>query len=161
MTVVEKTALPKEKDLARLLQMGVVVEEYAEEKSARLLGESVEDDEVRAELQDPLNESGEHRDILAELVQEVGADIDKERVERLVREAVEAEVDEPKDGEKALRQQLETERLAYSFYDNLIEACRASKWADEYEDILSVLSDIRRDELEDANEIEKKLAEQK
>lgn len=161
MTAVGRTALSNEKDLTRLLQMGVVIEEYAEEKSARLLGESVKDDEVRAELKESLDESGEHRDILVELVREVGADIDKERVEDLVRDAVEAEIDEPSDGDEALRQQLESERLAYSFYDSLIDACKASEWADEYEDVVSVLADIRQDELEDAEEIEKRLEEQK
>jgi len=161
MTAVGRTALSSEKDLGRLLQMGVVIEEYAEEKSARLLGDSVEDDEVRAELEDSLDESGEHRDTLVKLVREVGADIEEERVESLVRDAVEAEIEEPRDGDEALRQQLESERLAYSFYDSLIDACRASDWADEYEDVVSVLDDIRQDELEDAEKIEKKLAEQK
>ncbi len=162
MTAVDsRVAVPSVEDLARLLQIGVVIEEYAEEKSARLLSESVDDEEVREMLDESLHESDEHRRELLELVRRVGADVDEEHVESLVREAVEANVDPPANPDEALRQQLGSERLAYSYYDSLIEACRASDEIDDetLDEVVGKLKEIREDEREDAEKIETVLNE--
>jgi rubrerythrin len=162
MTAVEsRVAVPSEDDLARLLQIGVVIEEYAEEKSARLLSDSVEDDDVRAMLGDALEESDEHRRRLLSLVREVGEDVDEQRIERLVREAVESEVPSPQDADDALRHQLRSERLAGSYYDSLIRACRASESIEDktIETVVGTLSEIRDDEHEDAEKIETALSQ--
>ncbi len=152
--------IPDSRALARLLQIGVVIEEYAEEKSARLLSDDV-DSEAREALLDSLRESEEHRDRLVELVSLVGADVDPETVEERVKEAVESEVEEPDDEREALEQQLESELLAYRFYDNVLDAidgsdlgCMDSATVDE---VSSTLDEIRDDELEDARELERRL----
>lgn len=157
MTAVDsRVAVPSEKDLARLLQIGVVIEEYAEEKSARLLSDAVDDEGVREMLDESLEESDEHRRRILDVVRRMGADVDEDHVESLVRDAVEANVEEPANPDEALRQQLGSERLAYSYYDSLIEACRASERIDDgtLTDVLDTLEDIREDELEDAEMIE-------
>lgn len=162
MTAVDsRVAVPSEEDLARLLQIGVVIEEYAEEKSARLLTEEICDDEVRGMLDEALEESDEHRNRILELVRGVGEDVDEDRVESLVRDTVEAKVGGTEDSEEALRHQLNSERLAYSYYDSLIEACRASDSIDDVvlKDVLETLEEIREDELEDAEKIETILKE--
>jgi len=150
MTAVDsRVAVPSVEDLARLLQIGVVIEEYAEEKSARLLSDAVDDDDVREMLDESLHESDEHRRELLELVRGVGADVDEEHVESLVRDAVEANVETPADPDDALRQQLGSERLAYSYYDSLIEACRASDDIDDetLTEVIENLEEIREDEV--------------
>lgn len=162
MTAVDsRVAVPSEDDLARLLQIGVVIEEYAEEKSARLLSESVDDEGVREMLGESLEESDEHRRRILDVVRRMGAEMDEEHVENLVRDAVEANVDEPANPDEALRQQLGSERLAYSYYDSLIEACRASDSIDDetMAEVLDTLEDIREDEREDAEKIETVLNE--
>lgn len=162
MTAVDsRVAVPSEEDLARLLQIGVVIEEYAEEKSARLLTEEIGDDEVRGMLDEALEESDEHRNRLLGLLRGVGEDVDEDRVENLVRDTVEAKVGELNDSDEALRHQLESERLAYSYYDSLIEACRASDSIDDavLGDVLETLEEIREEELEDAEKIETILKE--
>jgi rubrerythrin len=160
MTAVDsRVAVPSEDDLARLLQIGVVIEEYAEEKSARLLSDEVEDEEVRETLDEALTESDEHRRRLLSLVREVGEDVDEERVESLVRESVESNVPSPDDPDEALRHQLESERLAGSYYDSVIETCRASTRIDDATvgRIVETLEEIRDDEYEDAEKIQKEL----
>jgi rubrerythrin len=160
MTAVEsRVAVPSEDDLARLLQIGVVIEEYAEEKSARLLSDEVDDDGVRETLDEALDESDEHRRRLLSLVREIGGDVDEERVEERVRDAVESNVPSPDGPDEALRHQLESERLAGSYYDSLIEACRASTRIDDetLEEVVRTLEEIRDDEHEDAEKIQTEL----
>ncbi len=151
-----RVAVPSEDDLARLLQIGVVIEEYAEEKSARLLSDEVDDAEVRETLEEALDESDEHRRRLLSLVREMGDDIDESHVEERVREAIEATVPSPVGPDDALRHQLDSERLAGEYYDSLINACRASESIDEetLETVVETLEEIRDDEFEDAEKIE-------
>lgn len=151
-----RVAVPSEDDLARLLQIGVVIEEYAEEKSARLLSDEVDDAKVRETLEEALDESDEHRRRLLSLVRDIGEDVDESRVEERVRDAVEAKVPSPAGSDEALRQQLQSERLAGEYYDSLIRACRASDSIDEetLEDVVETLEEIRDDEFEDAEKIE-------
>ncbi|MDZ7687325.1 MAG: ferritin-like domain-containing protein [Halobacteriales archaeon] len=156
-----RVAVPSEDDLARLLQIGVVIEEYAEEKSARLLSDAVDDGSVREMLGESLEESDEHRRRILKVVRRMGADIDEEHVESLVRDAVEANIDTPRNSDEALRQQLDSELLAYSYYDSLIEACLASENIDDetLAEVVETLEEIREDELEDAEKIENVLNE--
>lgn len=159
-SVEAERGLPDLAAVARLLQIGVVIEEYAEEKSARLLSDEV-DEEIRETLMDSLEESLEHRDQLVDLVALVGEDIDADTVESRVRDAVEAAVDEPEDEHEALQRQLESELMAYEFYDSVLDAidgsdldCMDSGTVDE---VTSTLDEIREDELEDARELERRL----
>ncbi|MDY7082901.1 MAG: hypothetical protein SXQ77_10985 [Halobacteria archaeon] len=155
--------IPSEDILVRLLQMGVVIEEYAEEKSARILGMSADDELTSEILADSKDESKEHRDKLVSLIEGVSdSDVDKREVERLVRDAVERTVSEPAGSDEALRQQLKSERLAYEFYDSLIEACRKSEGyidmsPEELERVVSQIEEIRDDEREDAEKLESML----
>ncbi|XGI84637.1 hypothetical protein ACEU6E_05160 [Halorutilales archaeon Cl-col2-1] len=158
--------------LVRLLQMGVVIEEYAEEKSAFISGRSTQNDYIQEILLDALDESQTHRDTLIDLIDEVRTDetrMDARHVEELVRERVERSIDAETD-EQALREQLRSERLAYSFYDTLIDACENTKTSegetetgvegdlemndDKVQKVVSTLKEIREDEKEDARKIE-------
>ncbi|MDY6776150.1 MAG: hypothetical protein SV253_08800 [Halobacteria archaeon] len=167
--------------LVRLLQMGVVIEEYAEEKSAVISGRAAQNDYIQEILLEALDESQTHRDTLIDLIDDLRADgtrMDARHIEELVREKVErSEIDAETD-EQALREQLRSERLAYSFYDTLIDACENTKTSDseaeteidtdadtgvggclEMNDdkiqmVVSTLKEIREDEKEDAQKIE-------
>lgn len=150
--------IPNEEILMRLLQMGVVIEEYAEEKSAFILGTTAEDEFIHDVLFDSLVESETHRDMLIKLMDEIGENtVDKGMIEELVKESVESSIGELESDEEILREQLRSEKLAYNFYDNLIEACRNSRSnirEEKLERVLSTLEDIREDEAEDAQKIE-------
>ncbi|MFP4633234.1 MAG: ferritin-like domain-containing protein [Halobacteriota archaeon] len=156
-----RRGIPDVEALARLLEIGVVIEEYAEEKSARLLSSEVDDAETREVLLGALDESLEHRDRLVELVALVGGDVDAETVERRVREAVESSVDEPTDEAEALRRQLESELMAYEFYDSVLDALDEAEMncvdSREVERVTSTLREIRSDEMEDARELRERL----
>ncbi|MDY6780164.1 MAG: hypothetical protein SV760_06420, partial [Halobacteria archaeon] len=118
------SAISDSETLTRLLQIGVVIEEYAEEKASYMLPRV--DPSTRDYLDESRSTSQSHRDRLIETVDEVSDDgIDEEHVEERVREAIESSV-EAEDEEDALREQLRSEELAYSFYDTLVEACQTS-----------------------------------
>lgn len=150
------SAVPDRDMLVRLLQVGVVIEEYAEEKSAYMLSAAVDDEFAEDVLMDSRDESREHRETLLELISEIdGSGFEADAVEAVVREAVEASVPRPGDRREALETQLRSERLAYDYYDRLIEALRASDLEREVVGrVVETLEEIREDELEDARELE-------
>lgn len=158
MDVLESESVVPDTDmLVRLLQVGVVIEEYAEEKSAYMLSAAVDDEFAEDVLSDSRMESREHRDRLLELIDEIeGSGLEVDAVEAVVREAVEASVREPSDRREALETQLRSERLAYDYYDRLIEALRTAEDLDKevLGRVVSTLEEIREDELEDAMELE-------
>ncbi len=147
--------------LVRLLQIGVVIEEYAEEKSAFILGLSVEDEDTKEMLMESLEESETHRDRLIELIERLDSgDTDRERIEQVVSSAIEDKITPPYSREDALKQQLKSESLARDFYDSLIDGIVNSGDnldIENLDEILDTLRDIREDEAEDAEKLEKEL----
>ncbi|MFB6283920.1 MAG: hypothetical protein ABEK59_08325 [Halobacteria archaeon] len=148
------------KDMVRLLQMGVVIEEYAEEKSAYMLADAF-DGTTRNVLDESREESMEHRDMLLELIERhKSREIDEDRIESLVKKAIESTETRPESRNEALSKQRDSEMLAYSFYDNVVEALEnyetdeVDETDEEIEEVIETVKEIREDELEDAQKLE-------
>jgi rubrerythrin len=143
-----QSSLASDHQLARLLQIGVVLEEVVEARAAKHASES--DDiggEVRALLEAAVAESADHRDRLEGLVDELDAEtVGFAEIERLVEKQYEAE--EAFDG--VLYDQLCNEETAYKFYDDLIEAIEGSnaRFSVDRGRLLRILREVRADEAE-------------
>jgi len=140
--------------LARLLQIGIVLEEVVEARSAKHAEETSGEHEqaVLDLLEHAETESAEHRRQLEELIDDLEADtVPFEEIETLVEAQYEA--DEDFDG--VLYDQLCNEETAYKFYDDLIEAIEASDvtFTIDRERLLDVLSNIREDEAEGVEDV--------
>ncbi|GGK52764.1 MULTISPECIES: ferritin-like domain-containing protein [Haloarcula] len=140
--------------LARLLQIGIVLEEVVEARSAKHAEETGEKHEqaVLDLLEHAETESAEHRRQLEALIDDLEADtVPFEEIEMLVEAQYEA--DEDFDG--VLYDQLCNEETAYKFYDDLIDAIEASDvtFTIDRERLLAVLSDIREDEAEGVEDV--------
>ena len=140
--------------LARLLQIGAVLEEVVEARAHqhyRSLDDEL-DPEIEALLEHAAEESAEHRDRLAALIAELDAEqIPFEQIESLVAERYER--DEDTDG--VLYDQLCNEETAYKFYDDLIEAIESStiEFGIERERLIETLSAIRAEEADGVEEV--------
>jgi rubrerythrin len=143
-----QSPLASDHQLARLLQIGVVLEEVVEARAAKHASES--DDiggEVQALLEAAVAESADHRDRLEGLVDELDAEtVGFAEIERLVEKQYEAE--EAFDG--VLYDQLCNEETAYKFYDDLIEAIEGSnaRFSVDRGRLLRILREVRADEAE-------------
>jgi rubrerythrin len=135
--------------LARLLQIGMVLEEVVEARAAKH-AQSMEEGmhgEMRALLADAAEESAGHRERLAELVDELDAErVPFDQIEGLV-EAQYGQT-KPEDFDGVLYDQLCNEETAYKFYDDLIEAVEATdvRFAVDRDHLLGVLREIREEE---------------
>jgi rubrerythrin len=133
--------------LARLLQIGMVLEEVVEAR-AHKHNESLDDEQdadIEALLQDAAEESAGHRASLESLVDELEGDpVAYEEIEQLVAARYEADTDT--DG--VLYDQLANEETAYKFYDDLIEAIEGSdvRFSIDRDRLLDTLREIRDDE---------------
>ena len=133
--------------LARLLQIGMVLEEVVEAR-AHQQHERLDDelDEATRELlAHAAEESAGHRERLADLVDELEADaVAYEEIEELV--AARYDPDTNTDG--VLYDQLANEETAYKFYDDLVGAIESSdvRFGVDREHLLGVLREIREDE---------------
>ncbi|WP_135819775.1 ferritin-like domain-containing protein [Halostella litorea] len=146
--------------LARLLQIGVVLEEVVEARAYRHLdslspAEREElDDEIAELLEDAAEESEDHRERLERLVTELDAEtVAYEEIEKLV-EAQYAQTS-PDDFDGVLYDALCNEETAYKFYDDLIEAVEASDadYAIDRGRLLDTLRTIRAEEEEGVEEV--------
>jgi rubrerythrin len=146
--------------LARLLQIGVVLEEVVEARAYRHLESLAADEraELGGEIVDLLEhaaeESEEHRERLEGLVEELDADtVAYEEIERLV-EAQYGQTS-PDDFDGVLYDALCNEETAYKFYDDLIDAVEASDadYAIDRERLLDTLKSIRSEEAEGVEEV--------
>ena len=145
--------------LARLLQIGAVLEEVVESRAYHHLdtfGDEDErvDDDVRHLLEHAAEESEEHRRRLEELIEELDADtVPYEEINALV-EARYAQ-NKPEDFDSLLYDQLCNEETAYKFYDDLVEAIEASdgEFAVDTEHVLSTLRAIREEEAEGVEDV--------
>ena len=136
--------------LARLLQIGVVLEEVVEARSHhhyRSLADEQLDPEIEELLEHASEESAEHRQRLEGLIDELDADsIPFDEIEGLV-EARYGQ-NQPDDFDGILYDQLCNEETAYKFYDDLVGAIRASdaQFTVDRDRLLDVLVGIREEE---------------
>jgi hypothetical protein len=139
--------------LARLLQIGVVLEEVVEARADKHVSVSDDLDPTVGELlEHAAAESAEHRRELEALVDELEAEtVPFDEIKTLVEAQYEA--DEEFDG--ILYDQLCNEETAYKFYDDLIGAIEASKieFGIDRDRLLSTLTRIRQEEAEGAEEV--------
>ena len=141
-----RSPLNSDHQLARLLQIGVVLEEVVEARAAKHAAERDDiDPEVRTFLEEAAEESARHRERIEKLVDELDAEtIGFDQIQRLVEEQYEA----GSEFDGVLYDQLCNEETAYKFYDDLIEAIEGSEVAFgiDRERLLSELRAIRREE---------------
>ncbi len=144
--------------LARLLQIGVVLEEVVESRAAHHIDSlppeerDAVDRDVRELLADATEESADHRDRLEALIADLEADtVAYEEINALV----DARYGPPEDTDGVLYDQLCNEETAYKFYDDLIEAVEASDaaFAVDRERLLRTLREIREEEREGVEEV--------
>ena len=144
--------------LARLLQIGIVLEEVVEARShhhSQSLEEGVRlDPEIETLLEDAADESAEHRERLEGLVDRLDAEsVPFEQIEALVEAQYGAT--EPDDFDDILYDQLCNEETAYKFYDDLVGALRASKasFSIDRDRLIDVLAELREEEAQGVEEV--------
>jgi len=143
--------------LARLLQIGVVLEEVVEVRAARhyeTLSPDERDDAVEELLEAAREESADHRRRLEDLIDQLDAQaVPLEEIQALVEGRYTQTGPESFDG--VLYDQLHGEETAYKFYDDLIEAIEASDtdYALDREELLATLKAIREEEAEGVEEV--------
>jgi len=143
--------------LARLLQIGIVLEEVVEaraHKHAQTMDEDELDAEVRTLLAEAAEESAAHRGELEDLIVELDAEsVPFDQIETLV-EAQYGQT-KPEDFDGVLYDQLCNEETAYKFYDDVIESIEASdaQFSIERDRLLAVLHRIRKEEAEGVEEV--------
>jgi hypothetical protein len=149
-------AVGTDHQLARLLQIGIVLEEVVEaraHKHAQTMNTEL-DEEVMSLLEEAAEESAEHRTELEGLVDELEADpVPFDQIETLV-EAQYGKT-KPEDFDGVLYDQLCNEETAYKFYDDVITAIKASdaSFSIDRARLISTLSRIRAEEAEGAEEV--------
>lgn len=150
------SAVGSDHQLARLLQIGMVLEEVVEArayKHAQTMEIELEE-EIHALLEDAAEESADHRTKLETLVDELEADpVPFDQIETLV-EAQYGKT-KPTDFDGVLYDQLCNEETAYKFYDDVITAIKASdtSFGIDRHRLVTVLSRIREEEAEGVEEV--------
>ncbi|WP_415382505.1 ferritin-like domain-containing protein [Halosimplex sp. TS25] len=148
--------------LARLLQIGIVLEEVVEARAAKHAADSAADlgEGVTAMLEDAAEESADHRSRLEALVDELDAEtVPFEEIETLV----EAQYESDEDFDGVLYDQLCNEETAYKFYDDLIDAIEASdvQFGIDRERLIDTLAAIREEEAEGVEEVTQLMEERR
>ena len=149
-----------DRQLGRLLQIGVVLEEVVEARTYHhyhsLSAEERDeiDSKIVALLEEAAEESADHRDRLERLIGALDAEsIPYETVEGLVKDHWGQT--ETADFDDILYDQLHGEETAYKFYDDLIASIEASdaSFGIDRERLLSTLRAIRDEEEEGVREV--------
>ncbi|WP_254273727.1 ferritin-like domain-containing protein [Haloarcula marina] len=140
--------------LARLLQIGIVLEEVVEARAGKHAEETDEatDPALEALLASASEESADHRRRLEALVDDLEAEtVPFEEIQMLV----EAQYEADKDFDGVLYDQLCNEETAYKFYDDLIASIEASDttFSIDRERLLEVLRTIRAEEADGVEEV--------
>ncbi|MFC6862140.1 ferritin-like domain-containing protein [Halomicroarcula sp. GCM10025817] len=146
-----RAPIASDHQLARLLQIGIVLEEVVEARAEKH-AEATQDAEVVAMLEDAVAESAEHRERLEAII----ADLDAETVPfDEIQTLVEAQYEADQDFDGILYDQLCNEETAYKFYDDLIGAIEASDadFGVDRTHLLSVLETIRDEEADGVEEV--------
>jgi hypothetical protein len=146
--------------LARLLQIGIVLEEVVEARAHHHQSLDAEaettalDPDIRSLLAGAAEESAVHRERLEELIADLDAEsVPFEDIERLV-EAQYGQT-KPDDFDGVLYDQLCNEETAYKFYDDLVDAIEASdaRFSVDRDRVLDTLRSIREEEAEGVEEV--------
>ncbi|MGB9987907.1 ferritin-like domain-containing protein [Salarchaeum japonicum] len=143
--------------LARLLQIGIVLEEVVEARAYQhyqRLPADERDERIEGLLADAREESHQHRERLEDLVDELDAEsIPFDDIQALVN-AQYAQT-RPDDFDGVLYDQLNGEETAYKFYDDLIDAIESSdaEFSVPRDSLLGVLKEIRQAEAEGVEEV--------
>ncbi|MFB6105401.1 MAG: ferritin-like domain-containing protein [Halobacteriaceae archaeon] len=143
--------------LARLLQIGMVLEEVVEVRAHRhyqTLPAAERDEAIEDMLESARTESAEHRRRLESLVDALDAEgVPIDEIEDLV--LAEYANSEPTDFDGVLYDQLNGEETAYKFYDDLVAAVEASDahFGVDREELLATLRELREDEAAGAEEV--------
>jgi len=140
--------------LARMLQIGIVLEEVVEARAAKHAEESevTLDHDLGELLYHAVEESADHRQRLEQLIEDLEADtVPFEEIEMLV----EAQYESDGEFDGILYDQLCNEETAYKFYDDLIEAIEISevRFSVDRDRLLDVLREIREEEAEGVEEV--------
>jgi rubrerythrin len=138
--------------LARMLQIGIVLEEVVEARASKHVETIAGETNVEQYMESAAEESARHRDRLEGLIADLDAEtVPFEQIETLVEATYEAD-DEFDD---VLYDQLCNEETAYKFYDDLIEAIESSQteYSIERERVLATLREIRSEEEEGVEEV--------
>ena len=149
--------------LARLLQIGMVLEEVVEARAHKhheTLDETELDEPLVELLGDAAEESAEHRRRLEDLVDELDADpVAYDEIETLVAARYESDTDF--DG--VLYDQLCNEETAYKFYDDLIEAIEGSdaEFTVDRDHLLAELRAVRTEEAEGVEAVTELMGERR
>jgi rubrerythrin len=149
-------AVESDHQLARLLQIGIVLEEVVEArayKHAQTMDIEL-DESTLSLLEEAADESADHRTELEGLVDELEADpVPFDQIETLV-EAQYGKT-KPEDFDGVLYDQLCNEETAYKFYDDVIAAIETSDttFSIDRSRLLTTLSHIREEEAEGAEEV--------
>jgi rubrerythrin len=147
-------AVASDHQLARLLQIGVVLEEMVEVSATHHARERDEDlgPAVTELLDEAAEESAVHREQLEELIAELNAEsVPYEEIEVLVESQYAAD-DEFDD---VLYDQLCNEETAYKFYDDLLAAIENSdaEFSVDRETVVETLEQIRAEEAEGVEDV--------
>ncbi|SEO38817.1 Rubrerythrin [Halogranum amylolyticum] len=147
--------------LARLLQIGIVLEEVVEARAYHHYQSLAEEDrhldeELEGLLEHAAEESADHRKRLERVIDDLDAEsIPFEDIETLV-EAKYGKT-KPEDFDGVLYDQLCNEETAYKFYDDLIDGIESSdaEFSVDREQLLTVLREIREEEAQGVEEVTK------
>ena len=148
-----------DRQLARLLQIGIVLEEVVEARASRhyqslAAEERTLDAELEALLEGAAEESADHRQRLETLIEGLAVEsVPFDEIESLV-EARYGQT-KPEDFDGVLYDQLCNEETAYKFYDDLIAAIEASdaEFSVDREHVVEVLRGLRAEERDGAEEV--------
>ncbi|MCU4717229.1 ferritin-like domain-containing protein [Halapricum hydrolyticum] len=152
-------SLDSDHQLARLLQIGIVLEEVVEARASKHVEAVVGETAVAEYMQAAAEESARHRDKLEDLI----ADLDVETVPfEQIKRLVEATYEADSDFDDVLYDQLCNEETAYKFYEDLIAAIEASEteFTVSRDRLLSVLEEIREEEAEGVEAVTRLMEEQ-
>jgi rubrerythrin len=147
--------------LARLLQIGVVLEEVVEARAQHHYEAMAEegrdpDPEIEDLLEHAAEESATHRSRLESIIEELDVEsVPFSEIEGLV-EAQYGRT-KPEDFDGVLYDQLCNEETAYKFYDDLVGAVRASDvaFSIDRDHLLSVLTELREEEADGVEQVTK------
>lgn len=154
------TRVGSDRQLARLLQIGIVLEEvvearaYHHHQSLSAEEQAELDDGIEHLLSHAAEESADHRMRLEALIDELDAEsVAFEEIEALV-EGQYGQT-KPEDFDGILYDQLHSEETAYKFYDDLIGAIEGSdvEFGIDRERLLETLRAIRAEEEEGVREV--------
>ncbi len=152
-------SLASDHQLARLLQIGIVLEEVVEARASKHAEAIAGETAVVTYMSEAAEESATHRDQLEELIADLDAEtVPFEEIETLVEATYEAD----SDFDDVLYDQLCNEETTYKFYDDLIEAIEASstEFGVDRKRLLSTLESIREQEAEGVEEVTELMEEQ-